>query len=50
SNITVEELAEYADFANKCAAIVATKQGAANAMPSLSEVSQFEFLKSRFDI
>jgi len=44
SNITVEELAEYADFANKCAAIVATKQGAANAMPSLSEVSQFEFL------
>ncbi|PNR96438.1 MULTISPECIES: carbohydrate kinase family protein [Petrotoga] len=50
SNITVEELAEYADFANKCAAIVATKQGAANAMPSLSEVSQFEFLKSRFYI
>jgi len=44
SNITVEELAEYADFANKCAAIVATKQGAANAMPSLSEVNQFEFL------
>jgi len=43
-NISLEELVEYAGFANKCAAIVATKQGAANAMPTLSEVSQFEFL------
>ncbi|MDY6895950.1 MAG: carbohydrate kinase [Thermotogota bacterium] len=43
-NISLEELVDYADFANKCAAIVATKQGAANAMPILSEVSRFEFL------
>jgi len=43
-SISVEELVDYADFANKCAAIVATKQGAANAMPTLSEVRQFEFL------
>ncbi|KUK82631.1 MAG: PfkB domain protein, partial [Petrotoga mobilis] len=43
-SISVEELVDYADFANKCAAIVATKQGAANAMPTLTEVRQFEFL------
>ncbi len=43
-SISVEELVEYAKFANKCAAVVATKQGAANAMPTLSEVRQFEFL------
>ncbi len=43
-NISLEELVDYANFANECAAIVATKQGAANAMPTLSEVRQFEFL------
>jgi len=43
-SISVEELVDYANFANKCAAVVATKQGAANAMPTLSEVRQFEFL------
>ncbi len=43
-DISLEELVDYADFANKCAAIVATRQGAASAMPTLSEVDRFDFL------
>lgn len=41
NNLRLEDLEEFAIFANKCAAIVATRQGAANAMPTLSEVLDF---------
>ncbi|HHV01000.1 MAG TPA: carbohydrate kinase [Defluviitoga tunisiensis] len=40
-NISFSALRDYADFANKCAAIVASKPGAADAMPSLEEVINF---------
>lgn len=40
-DISLSALKDYADFANKCAAIVASKPGAANAMPSLEEVMSF---------
>lgn len=39
--VDLKELGNVADFANKCAALVATRQGAANAMPTLAEVNNF---------
>lgn len=40
--LTIEDVKEYAEFANKVATIVVGKRGAINAMPSLEEVINFK--------
>lgn len=40
--LTIDDVKEYAEFANKVATIVVGKRGAINAMPSLEDVINFK--------